>query len=364
MSAPTPETPAELAAAREYAAAVRSALADLPPDVVEELAGGLEADLACSAAESATPLRDRLGEPARYAEELRAAAGLAAPAAGAPGGTGGPAGPAPARANPLAVLRADLAQGWAESAAAVRAQRWWPWASDLARTLRPAWWLARAWVVWQLLFGGSDTTSGVLPGSLGGLVALVALSLASVELGRGRWAGRTGTGAGVTAANAVAALALLPVLAAAAAPVSSVQYVTETGTMPSTGVWVDGQVVSNLFPYDAQGNPLTGVQLLDDYGRPVQVGEDNRTDWSGAEPDPYRPAVDAEGQVRWNAYPLQVGAGPDGGGRAVEVPRPEPTLPALVGAPATPSATPSPDLVAPPAAAPTAPPAPEAAPGS
>jgi len=310
------------AAAREYAAAVRTALADLPPDVVEELAGGLEADLADSAAESSTPLRARLGEPAAYAEELRTAAGLA---------RSQPA----ARRGPVAVLRADLRQGWAESAAAVRGQRWWPWVRDLAQTLRPAWWLARAWVVWQLLFGDTGLTSGVLPGSLGGLVVLLALALASVELGRGRWSGVTWTPRGVVVANAVAALALLPVLASAAGPVpvDVVDYSsTSYPSPPAEGVYVDGQVVSNLFPYDAQGNPLTGVQLLDDYGRPVQVGEDQRVDWSGGQPRDFRPAVDAEGQVRWSTFPLRVGSDEDGGGPAVDVPRPEATLPALLGA--------------------------------
>ena len=55
----------------EFAAKVREALSDLPPDELDELTDGLEADLAERAEESGL----ELGDPSAYAEELRAAAG-------------------------------------------------------------------------------------------------------------------------------------------------------------------------------------------------------------------------------------------------------------------------------------------------
>ena len=67
----------------EYVQQVRAELADLPPDDVEELTGGLEADLAERLAESPDGLAG-LGSPQVYAAELRSAAGL--PARGSAGG--------------------------------------------------------------------------------------------------------------------------------------------------------------------------------------------------------------------------------------------------------------------------------------
>ena len=69
----------------EYVQQVRAELADLPPDDVEELTGGLEADLAERLAESPDGLAG-LGSPQVYAAELRSAAGL--PARGSAGGNG------------------------------------------------------------------------------------------------------------------------------------------------------------------------------------------------------------------------------------------------------------------------------------
>ena len=58
-----------------YGAAVRAALADLAPDEREELLEDLEDHLAEVAAEPGASLTDRLGDPERYAGELRAAFG-------------------------------------------------------------------------------------------------------------------------------------------------------------------------------------------------------------------------------------------------------------------------------------------------
>jgi hypothetical protein len=57
----------------EFAQGVRAALADLPAEEVDDLTDGLEADLAEAYAED---LQRELPDPAAYATELRAAAGL------------------------------------------------------------------------------------------------------------------------------------------------------------------------------------------------------------------------------------------------------------------------------------------------
>src|SRR5688500_59282 len=69
-----------------YVAAVRAALADLPPHERDELLEDLPEHLAEVVAEDDGSLRDRLGPPESYAAELRASAGLNPGPAGAGGG--------------------------------------------------------------------------------------------------------------------------------------------------------------------------------------------------------------------------------------------------------------------------------------
>ena len=68
------------AALDRYLAGVREALADLPEDVRDELLEDLPAHFAEVLAEHDGSLDDRLGPPAAYAADLRAAAGLGADA--------------------------------------------------------------------------------------------------------------------------------------------------------------------------------------------------------------------------------------------------------------------------------------------
>src|SRR5690349_14631482 len=60
----------------DFVAAVRAWLDDLSTDEVTELTGGLEADLTDALAEAGSTPSDLYGDPAKYASELRAAAGL------------------------------------------------------------------------------------------------------------------------------------------------------------------------------------------------------------------------------------------------------------------------------------------------
>jgi hypothetical protein len=67
--------------------------------------------------------------------------------------------------------------------------------------------------------------------------------------------------------------------------------------------------VSNLFVYDAEGNPLQDVQIYDDRGRAVRTtGGDGWQSWElPGVPDLWNfvPATDEDGRRRWNVYPLR-----------------------------------------------------------
>ena len=125
-------------------------------------------------------------------------------------------------------------------------------------------------------------------------------------------------------ANVVAVVAVVPLLAGAHDRVAASESVyadytagrlggggTQTIIQDKAvdGVVVDGIQVSNLFVYDADGNPLTDVQVYDDRGRPVRTTFDDGLGqyWfpEATEPWSFVSRVDSDGRARWNVYPLQ-----------------------------------------------------------
>lgn len=305
-----------------YAAEVRRHLGDLPPDQVDDLTDGLEADLADALADGPQPAADegggavdvgvRFGAPEAYARELRVAAGL-------PDGSAAPGKPWPER-----VQRLRAAAG--RAGAAVRRQ---PWAEPVARAateLRPLWWVARAWIAYQaimwlliewsaLLWQVRPERDGV-PGRGVHWIMLLGLVVVSVQWGRGRW-GAAQLPRLSRVVTVVALVLLVPVAWFTyesrfyGPEVSDVRYVEvpAADSRPEDGVWVDGMQVSNLFVYDADGDPLTDVQVYDDRGRPVRTTTDNG--WSAwslpgvEEPWSFVPVTDEDGRSRWNVYPLR-----------------------------------------------------------
>ena len=45
----------------------------------------------------------------------------------------------------------------------------------------------------------------------------------------------------------------------------------QRGDGPKAGLYLDGTWVSNIYPYDATGRPLVGVQLFNQVGKPINV---------------------------------------------------------------------------------------------
>lgn len=298
-----------------YAAQVRTHLADLPSDQVEDLTDGLEADLAEALADpDARPatgevptvategpagatildLAARFGAPADYAAELRSAAGLP---------------PVPEVSAPdLGTTRwEDLQVWWAEQKEAVVAHPSWPAVSGFAESIRPAWWVARGWVLFGLFFSVSSNDEAVVaPRSLPEWVVFLGLVWVSVELGRGRWDARSKGRPFVFAANLLAAVFLLPGVVVMASP-AEVRYVDSgVSEVPlSDGVYVDGSRVTNLFVYDAGGEYVEHAQVLDNQGRAVRVDEPGGL-WISDEQTvlSWVPLLDVDGREVSNAYPV------------------------------------------------------------
>ncbi len=240
-----------------FAEAVRKALDDLPAEEREELTDGLEADLAEAFAED---LKRELPDPVEYATELRDAAGL-------PKGEPTKRGTGATLAVALRRMRSDLAD-------TVRRNPALESVADFFITIRPLWWVVRAWVAAWLVAGFFGLDAGYLPGSALTWVVLLTFVVVSVQWGRGRW------GAGrlvpiIVLGNVAAALLLLPVAAIAANWSTQVNYsYVDGGPGDLTGVYLDGEPVTNIFPYSADGKPLTDVQLFTDTGQPLRATVD------------------------------------------------------------------------------------------
>ncbi|RYB95462.1 hypothetical protein EUA93_14590 [Nocardioides oleivorans] len=275
-----------------FVARVRELLDDLSDEDRLELTEGLEADLTDQVAEHGGAV---LGDPVEYARELRAAAGFE-PAA-----------------RP-SILRGGVGLG---DLAREGVERWDRWISHPRvapvwqgiLVLRPAWWVLRAWaaavVVARLVPGWYDYGFVWLPGveQATALLILLVCVVGSTLVGLGRvWPG------GSTAVLARTVLLLLNLGAILAVPVILGQLEQQSWNRYddgySDGQWDAGQggltnrgnEVCNISAYDAEGQPLTGVQLFDQSGRPLAVGcydqQAVKVPW-------------VLGDVtRWNVYPL------------------------------------------------------------
>jgi hypothetical protein len=235
-----------------YLAGVRAALADLPPETRDDLIDDLPAHFTELLDEHAGGLEERLGSPAAYAAELRAAAGL---------------GPVPGRhgrnADELAAAARQLADLSRAADRSVGAFLGYERSTDFIRLLRPAWWVARGALVALVLLEAGPVDGGIRSP----LGLLVVLFLAGVSVRVGSLTKRVPP---PVRPVIVGASVLLVVLAWANLPYwgngsDTVSY--------SPDRW---DQVTDVYPYDQNGNPLQNVTLYDQNGQPLQFGDYGR----------------------------------------------------------------------------------------
>lgn len=396
MSAPKDEQPegdadvatdilmAKTDPAAEYLAGVAAALSDLPAAELAEIMDDVRAHLADLAAEfgagaGTAAFTERLGSPAAYAAELRAAAGYPSapvtPTAVAP--RPGPVaagfsvallvvatvclllavagrsatfpfallaplaaivgvvlvfrdGPRVPSVAALAVVRAVLTARPAEGQQA-RA------VFDFVASLQPAWWVLRALTAAVLVTAVLGSWI-LLP-----LVAVVAVPVSIWLSHRSRrdrrwlWL--------VIPLNGLAVAVVLMLPTVPFRVLGAPQVSSPSSSMYQRGLWQDGsREIRDLLPFDAAGNPLTGVYLFDQDGRPVDTLSGCAARYSA------RPTAQAQ------PYPRGV-AEYDRNGACLLVP-PGPLVVAIPKATATPAPGPSslPSAAATTPAAPTTPP--------
>jgi hypothetical protein len=273
---------------------VRGRLSDLSDEDREELLGGLEADIAELVADGGSVAE--LGDPRAYADELRAAAGIERPR-----GVGSDA----ASARPARRVR--LAAGERIGAGLDTARRRWLELVDvpalrsawqLVVALRPVWWVARAWVAVELLdlfLGNGRYGIDLVPAfgtPLFGTLLLVMAVVVSVQIGRAKvWPGTRRQSSpwsrlALVGLNSFAAVMLallvpqLPTQQDVSLSFENGYWSGTGGDVGARGLMQRGTAVQNIFPYDAQGRPLTGVQLFDQDGRAINVARGAGEQWS------------------------------------------------------------------------------------
>lgn len=290
--------------ATEFAAAVRERLSDLPPEELDELLDGLQADLAERLADGG-----ELGDADAYAEELRQAAGLP---------ERGPA-PKPKR-RPVRETLAERAR-----ALAMRARAFWGatparrWLRDFVLVLRPLWWVARglglAWALITIVPGLLGMwwldVYAVNFASLGWLAYVLLFVVLSVQWGRGRWAPNRWLVWLRRVASVIAVIALIPAFAILSGRLAQPQYLSY-GPVYEPGLWSGEVQIGNIFAYDCNGQPLQGVQLFTREGQPLTTLMDDvppgYSDEQTGEFLRYQPsefATQANGWGGWNVFPLR-----------------------------------------------------------
>jgi hypothetical protein len=330
MSAPA-ATPAT-AQAHDYLTAVERELDDLPAEdrsaLLEDLSLHIEA---LGGEDDDRPIAVRLGQPAAYAAELRAAAGLPARQTSTrPAGQG--------LQERLDRVRATAA--FRRALPALRGTR------RLVGELRPAWWVLRGYLVVLVpCLLGSDYAEDLpvpapMHSHLLGVLLVVAAVTGSVLLGR-----RTLPKAlrvVVVAAGVLLVLASVGVLqdvrddlrrdlhAQAWAPGPAVP----DETYPLLSRYGP---VTDVFPYAADGTPLKDVLLYDQDGRPLHVGLQQW--WADECARVLEQPKAADGVSVPNSFPQSYVLDPTGVDLSRSIPRPAGSCVTVVPRPAVPLPT-------------------------
>lgn len=315
---------------RSFAASVRGHLDDLPDEELDDILGGLSADLAEQAADNDGVLD--LGDPAAYAEELRSAAGIP------------PRGDSPKRPP----LRERFLVWRAGVAANIRRSAVGAWVLDLLVALRPVWWVLRGFALFffiKVLVANLPPWPYVpyfdqtMPASPLEWLLLAAATMVSIQWGRGLWLPKNPLRHLRTIVSVIAVI-LLP-FAVGSSLTPRIEYI-ETGGYQPQGLLLDGVQINNIFAYDADGNPIERVQLFTGKGTPIDL-------YGGAKDTPYGvhddsetatfPFQDYRGQQIWNIYPLDEASFETGPPERKAAERPAPPF---LRAPSIESLTPSP----------------------
>lgn len=173
-------------------------------------------------------------------------------------------------------------------------------------SLRPVWWVFRGAVIGGLLLASFVGTP--IPNAWGAWLALIAAVLISVQVGRRRWLQERAWQRGLVVGIDVALVLFIPFLLGGT--ISWLNDLASAHSQTATpfhrdGLTYNGANVSNIFAYDAAGNPIERVQLFDQSGDPINLAGDPEMRWAiGSHDTLVGPSTNVTGRTGWNVYPL------------------------------------------------------------
>lgn len=319
-------TTGEQTAIERYLEAVRAELADLPDEERVDMLEDVEQHLVEVAAEGDEPLESRLGPPAEYAAELRAAAGL-------PNRASDDDDPFAARLA-ARITRSRIVRSSQRLNASLQGTAAYREVEGFVPQLRPAWWVLRGYLLARLL-GAATSSQGhrwafipeMWDSYVVGVIALLVLIPASVA-----WSRRSLVRPRLRWLTIPASVAI--VIAALTADSGTYRAPQRFDAPYSTVIGPAGKII-NIYPYASDGTPLKAVLLYDQDGRPIPgVVMDRYSVEQG-----YR---DQNGRIVPNMFPYPEAIRDPRTGEVVgERQRPAIVLPPLMAGP-TPSTTPTP----------------------
>jgi hypothetical protein len=136
---------------------------------------------------------------------------------------------------------------------------------DLKTIGQPIWWVSRGIVAGGGFFAVVGSANGpvVLVGALAGVVVSIWIGRKTQQDHRWLWY--------VVPLNVVATIAV-PIWLAVSLTSHTFGYLPSNYSSAYTpGLSYDGNPVQNVFPFDAQGKPLTGIRLYTESGIPLEI---------------------------------------------------------------------------------------------
>lgn len=245
-----------------YVEEVRAELHDLPNMERDELLEDLAAHLSEVAEDDPTPLRDRLGEPAAYATELRAALDVVT------------TGRRKRRSAGWRDRWQRIGGHWEKLDQRVGAIFGYQRISDFGRLLVPAWWVLRGYLAAMAVVALLDGTPtgpelGLLPRPDDGTTPAAWVILAAFVAGS-VWLARRGPRLGKWLRLAVLAVSVYLLFIGAVTLHNLDQR--RFDTIPDDGWSYDPYAeVQDVYPVAEDGRLLTGITLLDQRGSPIDV---------------------------------------------------------------------------------------------
>jgi len=291
----------------KFISEVDSYLQDLNQDLREDILREVRENLDARAADSIDDLT--LPDSLEYANDLRQAAGL----------------------EPVAIQKGLVKNFLTQVQIRIQSNRFALAIAKVLAPLKPLFWLAIAISTFgfiQLYVLGDSPYIGV-PSNLEQWLLWLAVVLAASWFGSAKFGPlmKRIRNIGVVVTFIPMAIMLQGITQGVVQTVD--ELVNGNPAMRTTGLIYNGLPVTNIFPFDAEGNLIENVRLIDDMGRPLNSSAETlvtpvvMTSVDGQIYEGFlAPKLETSGEFIWNVYPLK-GAPTPGQAGYLEVKTPE-----------------------------------------